>query len=172
MNLWSQDATWTTVKEDAMAKLIVDDELWALIEPILPAWTPSPRGGQPRKPDRLCLTGILFVLKTGIGWEDFPQEMGCCGMTLWNRMKEWADAGVWPRLHRLLLDRLRGADQIDFSRVLVDSGTVRAVGGAKRPARTPRIAANPARNTTSSAMRGARRWRRSSLARTVMTAHN
>jgi transposase len=172
MNIESQEATLITVKEDAMAKLIVDDELWELIEPILPRWTPSPKGGQPRKPDRLCLTGILFVLKTGIAWEDFPQEMGCSGMTLWNRMKQWADAGVWPRVHQLLLDRLRGADQIDFSRVLVDSGTVRAVGGAKKPARTPRIAANPARNTTSSAMPTAHRWRRSSPVRTVTTARN
>ena len=141
-----------------MAKHIVDDELWELIEPILSPWKPSPKGGQPRKPDRLCLTGILFVLKTGIAWEDFPQEMGCCGMTLWNRMKEWADAGVWSRVHRLLLARLRGADQIDFSRVLVDSGTVRAVGAGKKRAPTPRTAANPARSTTSSAMPGARRW--------------
>lgn len=172
MSIKSQEATRTTVKEDIMAKLIVDDELWALIQPLLPKWKPSPRGGQPRKSDRLCLTGILFVLKTGIAWEDFPQEMGCCGMTLWNRMKEWTDAGVWPRLHRLLLDRLRGADQIDFSRVLVDSGTVRAVGGAKRPARTPRIAAHPARNTTSSATQGVRRWQRSSPAPTVTTARS
>jgi len=155
-----------------MAKLIVDDDLWELIEPILPAWTPSPKGGQPRKPDRLCLTGILFVLKTGIAWEDFPQEMGCSGMTLWNRMKEWADAGVWPRLHRLLLDRLRSVDLIDFSRVLVDSGTVRAVGAGEKRDRTPRIAASPAPNTTSSAMRGARRWRRSSPAPTVTTARS
>jgi transposase len=155
-----------------MARLIVDDEFWELIKPILPAWTPSHRGGRPRTSDRLCLTGILFVLKTGIAWEDFPQEMGCCGMTLWNRMKEWTDAGVWPRLHRLLLDRLRGAELIDFSRVLVDSGTVRAVGGAKRPARTRRIVESPVQNTTSSAMRAAHRWRRSSPAPTVMTAHN
>lgn len=155
-----------------MAKLIVDDDLWALIEPLLPKWEPSPKGGQPRKPDRLCLTGILFVLKTGIAWEDFPHEMGCCGMTLWNRLKEWTDAGVWPKLHRLLLDRLRGADAIDFSRVLVDSGTIRAVGAGEKRARTPRIAANRARNTTSSATRGASRWPRSSRQRIVTPARS
>ena len=155
-----------------MAKLIVDDDLWALIEPLLPKWTPSPRGGQPRKPDRLCLTGILFVLRTGIAWEDFPQELGCCGMTLWNRLHEWMEAGVWPRLHRLLLDRLRGADQIDFSRVLVDSGTVRAVGGAPRPAPTPRTAASRGPSITSSPRRTASRWRGSSPAPTATTARN
>jgi transposase len=66
-----------TVKEDAMGKLLVPDELWSLVEPILPEHAPSPKGGKPRVDDRVCLTGILFVLKTGIPWEDFQQEMGC-----------------------------------------------------------------------------------------------
>lgn len=155
-----------------MARPIVDDELWALIEPLLPDWQPSPKGGQPRKGDRLCLTGILFVLKTGIAWEDFPQEMGCCGMTLWNRLREWTDAGVWPRLHRLLLDRLRGADQIDFSRVLVDSGTIRAVGAGEKRDPTPRIAASPDPSTTSSATRAASRLPRFSRRRIATTARS
>ena len=107
-----------------MGKLLVPDELWALVEPILPKHTPSPKGGQPRVADRVCLTGILFVLKTGIPWEFFPQEMGCCGMPLWNRLDEWRKAGVWDQLHRLLLDKLRGEDAIDFSRVVVDSAKI------------------------------------------------
>src|SRR5688500_17425113 len=69
------------VMEDAMGKLLVPDELWQRVEPILPKHPPSPKGGKPRTPDRVCLGGILFVLKTGIPWEDFPQEMGCCGMS-------------------------------------------------------------------------------------------
>jgi transposase len=65
-----------------MAKPLLTDELWAIIKPILPVWTPSPKGGRPRLGDREALTGILFVLKTGIPWEDLPIEMGCgCGMT-------------------------------------------------------------------------------------------
>src|SRR5829696_3890152 len=123
------------VKEDARAKLLVPDELWELVGPLLPKRAPSPKGGHPPVGDRVCLTGILFVLKTGIPWEDFPQEMGCCGMTLWNRLDEWRRAGVWDALHRLLLDRLRGADAIDFSRVVVDSSSVRAVHGGKKRAR-------------------------------------
>jgi transposase len=134
------------VTEDTMGKLLVPDELWALIEPILPKHLPSPKGGKPRIPDRVCLTGILFVLKSGIAWEDFPQEMGCCGMTLWNRLDEWRRHGVWDRLHRLLLDKLRGADQIDFSRIVVDSASVRAVHGGKKRDRIPWIAANAGAN--------------------------
>jgi transposase len=131
-----------------MPKLLVPDELWALVEPLLPKRTPSPKGGHPRVDDRVCLTGILFVLKTGIPWEDFPQEMGCCGMTLWNRLDEWRKAGVWDALHRLLLDKLRGADAIDFSRVVVDSASVRAVHGGKKRAPAPWTAGRTGANTT------------------------
>ena len=130
-----------------MGKLLVPDELWALVEPILPKHTPSPKGGQPRVADRVCLTGILFVLKTGIPWEFFPQEMGCCGMTLWNRLDEWRKAGVWDQLHRLLLDKLRGEDAIDFCRVVVDSASVRAVHGGKKPAPAPWTAGRAAPST-------------------------
>ena len=85
-------------------------------------------------PDRAALTGILFVLRSGIPWEMLPQEMGCgCGMTCWRRLREWQEAGVWEKLHRVLLDRLREADQIDWSRAVVDSSSVRApLGGRKR----------------------------------------
>src|SRR5436853_7317836 len=122
-----------------MAKPLLDDALWQLIEPLLPV--PKPRrlrfpGGKPidnRKP----LTGILFVLKTGIGWEDLPQEMGCgSGMTCWRRLRDWQAAGVWQRLHELLLARLHNSEQIDWSRAVVDSSALRALKGGPRPAQT------------------------------------
>ena len=113
-----------------MAKSLLSDELWEQIEPLLPPEPHKPKGGRPRIPDRQVLTGILFVLKTGIGWEDLPQEMGCgSGMTCWRRLRDWEQAGVWDRLHRLLLDRLRQADRIDWSRAVVDSASLRAVWG-------------------------------------------
>ena len=132
-----------------MAKLLVTDELWEVIKPLLPEEPPKPKGGRPRVPDRATLTGILFVLKTGIPWEMLPQEMGCgSGMTCWRRLEEWHEAGVWERLHRTLLDRLGEADEIDWERASLDSASVPAPGGAKRPARTRRIAANRARSAT------------------------
>lgn len=120
-----------------MAQLLVTDDLWALVEPLLPKFPCGPQGGHPPVDNRICLTGILFVLKTGIPWEDFPQEMGCCGMTLWNRLADWKAAGVWQALHQVLLAKLRAADMIDFSRVIADSSSVRAVHGGKKqvPAR-------------------------------------
>jgi transposase len=139
-----------------MAKPLVTDDLWAVIQPLLPPRPPRPKGGRPPVDDRAALTGILFVLKTGIPWEYLPQEMGCgSGMTCWRRLRDWQRAGVWERLHHVLLDRLRGADQLDWSRAAVDSASVRAVGGAKKPARTRPTAARKARSTTSSRMRRA-----------------
>jgi transposase len=132
-----------------MPNPLVTDELWTVVEPLLPKQPPKPKGGRPRVNVRASLTGILFVLKTGIPWEMLPQEMGCgSGMTCWRRLKEWHEVGVWERLHRALLDRLGEADRIDWSRASLDSATVAAPGGARRRARTPPIAANRARSAT------------------------
>jgi transposase len=116
-----------------MAKPLVSDGLWARIEPLLPQAERRFRyPGRRRLDDRQVLTGILFVLKTGIPWEDLPQEMGCgSGMTCWRRLRDWNDAGVWERLHQALLDELQDAGQLDWSRAVVDSSHVRAKGGAK-----------------------------------------
>jgi transposase len=130
-----------------MAKELVSDELWIVIEPLLPPEPPTTKGGRPRVSNRKCLTGILFVLKTGVPWEDLPQEMGCgSGMTCWRRLQDWQAAGVWDKLHRVLLDRLGQAGHIDWSRASADSATVPAPGGALKPGQTRRIAANRARS--------------------------
>src|SRR6476620_11996453 len=111
-----------------MARPLVPDELWSLIEPHLPPERPVPYGRKP-VPNRRALTGILFVLKTGIPWEYLPQEMGCgSGMTCWRRLRDWARAGVWSRLHRVLLDRLGMASQIDWRRAALDSASIPAKG--------------------------------------------
>lgn len=129
-----------------MARPIVDDRLWKLIEPLFPV--KKRRFRYPgRKPldNRAALTGILFVLRTGIPWEDLPQEMGCgSGMTCWRRLRDWHKAGIWSKVHQVLLRELRGADQIDFSRAAVDSSSIRAVFGGPRPVPIPQIAAKKA----------------------------
>ena len=145
-----------------MAKPLISDELLAAIEPLLPPEPPKGKGGRPRIPNRDVLRGILFVLSTGLPWEYLPPEMGCgSGMTCWRRLKEWHEAGVWQRLHRLLLDRLNEADRIDWSRAALDSSSVPAQKGALKPGRIRRIAANRARSATLWSSGGASRWRRS-----------
>ena len=123
------------------------DELWETIEPLLPKEPPKPEGGRPRIDDRAALTGIIFVLKSGIPWEMLPQEMGCgSGVTCWRRLREWQEAGVWERLHQSLLDRLGEADQIDWERASLDSATIPAKKGAQKPARIRRIREKRARS--------------------------
>jgi transposase len=93
-----------------------------------------------RKPvaDRNALTGILFVLKTGIPWEDLPREMGCgCGMTCWRRLRDWNEAGVWFQLVQVMLTHLDDAGKIDWSRAAVDSTFARAFGGVEGSGKNP-----------------------------------
>jgi len=130
-----------------MSKPLVSDELWAVVEPLLPKEPPKPKGGRPRLSDRAALAGILFVLQTGTPWELLPRELGCgSGMTCWRRLRDWQRAGVWDRLHQELLQRLADADKLDWSRAALDSASVPAKKGAKRPGRIRRIAANRARS--------------------------
>ena len=132
-----------------MAKPLLPDDLWAVVAPLLPPPPPRPKGGRPRVPDRAALTGILFVLKSGIPWEMLPPELGCgSGVTCWRRLRDWQQAGVWDRLHRELLNRLGEADEIGWSRACLDSASVPAERGARRWDRTRPIAARAARSVT------------------------
>jgi transposase len=133
-----------------MARPLLDDALWQVIEPLLPTPKGRRRRHAGRKPldDRTVVRGLLFVLKSGIAWEDFPCEMGCCGMTLLNRLREWQQAGVWDSVHRVMLDKLRAAGELDFSRAIVDSASVRATHGGKKRARARWTAGKTGLSTT------------------------
>ena len=143
-----------------MAKPLLDDALWQVIEPLLPRPKRRRKRHPGRKPldDRTVVRGLLFVLKTGIAWEDFPCEMGCCGMTLLNRLRQWQRAGVWDAIHRVLLDKLRAAGELDFSRVIVDSSSVRATHGGKKRAPAPWTAGKTGPSTTWSPTPTGCRW--------------
>ena len=131
-----------------MANPLVTDSLWEVIHPLLPKKKRRTKfPGRHRVPDRAALTGILFVLKSGMAWQDLPQELGCgSGMTCWRRLRDWQKAGVWTKLHHELLRRLHKADRLDWSRAVVDSSSVRAVFGGCRPGRTRPTAAKRAAN--------------------------
>ena len=107
-----------------MARRPISDELWLTLVPLLPPFIPSPKGGRRRSvDDRPALNGILFVLQTGIPWEDLPKELGLgSGMTCWRRLRHWQARGVWAKLHQA---------RIDWSRASIDSASVASPGGPR-----------------------------------------
>ena len=124
----------TTVGSCSMAKQLVPDKLWIIIDPLLPPAPPKLKGGRPRVPNREALAGIIYVLKSGIPWAMLPKGLGFgSGVTCWRRLRDWQKAGVWHRLHRVLLDELGKAGLIDWSRASLDSASVSAKRGEQGP---------------------------------------
>lgn len=134
-----------------MATELLPDELWNEIEPLLPPHPPaSPKGGRPPVDNRKTLRAIIFVARTGIPWQALPTEaFGVSGSSCWRRFHDWTKAGIWPALHRLLLNRLGKADGVNLDRVVVDSQSVRALKGGATADPTRSIARNPGANATS-----------------------
>src|SRR4051812_41757826 len=116
-------------------KPLVSGAVWGGGEPLLPRRRLGKKGGRPWGGDRAVLTGILFVLRSGIPWRMLPPEMGCgSGVTCWRRLRQWQRRGVWKRLHRVLLEQLAAADQIDWRRAALDSRSLPAKKGGARSA--------------------------------------
>jgi transposase len=131
-----------------MSGQLIPEEVWQLIEPLLPKRPPHPKGGRPVIADRDVLTGIIFMLKTGIAWEDLPTEMGCgCGMTCLRRLREWQQAGVWPQVQNILQTHLRESWRMDWSRL-------RARMTPRRSADRPDLFAPPAAPRTKPSLPG------------------
>ena len=114
------------------------DELWNTFVPLLPAHPPSPQGGRKRVPDRLCLNGILFVLREGLRWQSLPTELGWgSGSTCWRRFTEWTAADVWSQAHRQRVTALGDHGLLNLDRAVVDSSSVRALRGGDHTGSNP-----------------------------------
>ena len=134
-----------------MSQRLIDDALWLRIEPLIPKRRRGKghRAGRRPHPDRAVLTGILFVLRSGLPWRMLPLEMGCgSGSTCRRRLLAWQRAGVWRRIHLALLTELRRRGQLDLERAIVDSASLRAPRGGKKLDRTQPIAVRTGRNIT------------------------
>jgi transposase len=115
-----------------LADRLLPDALWQRIQPLLPPPPSHARGGAPRTvSDRACMAAIIFMARTSTPWALLPVgEFGCGSVTTcWRRFAEWAAAGVFERLQELLLDELGKAGGLDWSRISVDSVSLRAVRG-------------------------------------------
>ena len=158
----------------AVAPWVVSDGLWERVEPLLPKVERRSRyPGRRRLPDRQALQGILFVLHTGIAWRHLPGELGFgSGSTCYRRLDEWQQAGVWERLHRLLLRELHAAGQLEWSRAVADSSHIQAKKGAPKRARARWTEPETAPSTTSSSTRPGSRSRGRSRAPTATTSPN
>lgn len=129
---------------------LVPESLWQRVESLLPPRPPRRSRYPGRLPvdDRAALAGIVFVLKTGISWRELPYEVaGCSGVTCWRRLRDWTEAGVFARVHALLLDQLRALDWLGLEVAVVDGSHVRALKGGRRRAPRPSIGLEPAPST-------------------------
>jgi transposase len=116
---------------------LVNDELW-IIEPLLPPDPPREKGGRPRILHRNAFAGIVYVLKSGVPWRMLPKDIRSgSGTTCWRRLRDWQKAGVWWRIHRILLDHLGRADLIDWSRASIDSASIPAKRGGEKTGPNP-----------------------------------
>jgi transposase len=144
-----------------MADWEVSDELWVRIKPLLPMVQRRRRHpGRRRLDDRACRNGILFVLLTGMRWDRLPVQLGYgSGVRCWRRLRDWTQAGVWGRLHELLLAELHSTGKIDWTRAAVDASHIRSKRGRTPSGPAQSTAAGPAASTTPWSMAPACPWR-------------
>lgn len=114
-----------------MALRLVPDELWDLVEPLIPQFSVRPQGGGTAAvDDRAVFTAVVFVLTSGCAWRHLPPSFGVSVPTAHRRFTAWADAGVFDNIHRRVLDELGAAGQLDWSAAILDAASVRAKRGA------------------------------------------
>lgn len=133
-----------------MAVELLPESLWLEVEPMLPPKSmPSLKGGRPGVSNRDALKGILFVLRFGVPWQALPKDLfGVSGSSCWRRFSEWTRLGVWPELHRRLLNHLGKLGGVGHDFAVVDSQSVRAIKGVRTPAPIPSTAENAGANAT------------------------
>lgn len=139
-----------------MSADLVSDDLWERVAPLLPARAPRRHRYPGRLPadDRAALRGIVYVLRKSVSWRDVPAELvGCSGVTAWRRLRDWTEAGVWPRLHEVLLAELRRDGLLEMDDAAIDASHVRALKGGLTPDLRRLTERGLAASTTSSSIR-------------------
>lgn len=118
----------------------LDDDAWAVIEPLLPKNQPGAR----RVDDRRVISGIVHVLRAGCRWRDCPAEYGPY-TTIYNRFHRWSRRGIWQRLLAALIEAGRIGESIamDSSYIKAHRSAAGGKGGPGRRRSAPRAAGAP-----------------------------
>jgi putative transposase len=112
----------------------ISEELWAVLEPLLPVRVNTHRfgGGRPRVPDRQCADAIFYVLRTGCQWEALNQTELCSKSTAHDRFQEWVETEVFLKLWQAGVSRFEELQGIDWSWLSLDGAMTKApLGGEK-----------------------------------------
>jgi len=132
-----------------MAIELLPDDLWSEVQTQLPRHPRQPKGGHPYANDRMCLRGIIFVLRAGLSWQSLPTEaFGVSGSTCWRRLRDWTKAGVWLEIHERLVQALGRLGKVQLNHAVADAQAVRAVFGGRTRDRTRSTAGKTAVNAT------------------------
>lgn len=112
----------------------ISDELWAVLQPLLPVHVNTHRfgGGRPRVPDRACADAIFYVLRTGCQWQALDQTELCAHSTAHDRFQEWVEAGVFLKLWQAGLERFDERGGIDWDWLSMDGAMTKAPLGGKK----------------------------------------
>lgn len=116
-----------------LAQRLVPDELWEVVEPLIPPAKVRPQGGgRSRVDDRAVFTAITFVLTSGCSWRGVPRVFGVKTPTVHRRFAEWTSIGLWDQLHLATVDRFGDGAEVSWTRALVDSVSGRAMADGER----------------------------------------
>jgi transposase len=107
---------------------------WEKIRPLLPKRPPRPRGGRPPSPERKVLEGILWILCSGAGWQDLPEEFPHPS-TCWRRLRDWEEQEGWLNIWRAFLGELNERQPWQWSESFLDGSFAPAKKGAQRSAK-------------------------------------
>jgi putative transposase len=119
----------------------VSDELWAVLEPLLPKHRNTHRfgGGKPRTPDRQCADAIFYVLRTGCQWGALDATGLCPHSTAHDRFQQWVRAGVFRRLWQAGVEQFEDLQGLDWSWLSMDGAMTKApLGGEKNGSQSHR----------------------------------
>jgi transposase len=112
-----------------MIRTWAPDDFWQVAQPLIPLPVKRPQGGGKRRADdRAVLAAIVYLVQAGCSWRKLPTALfGVSRATVHRRFTEWTADGLWERLHQQFLHRLNVISEIDWSRAVVDSISVRAL---------------------------------------------